>query len=323
MRLIAFIGAVAILTGLGAAAAAPAGPERVAVAGSSYVHLAQWGARFGMAARRNTPTGSYELTNASARLEFSLDSRKARIGGQTVMLSLPVIDRGGEAMVSVIDAQTALEPLLSPKNGGAVKVICLDPGHGGKDTGKIAGKNLEKNLTLLLAREVGDLLKARGFKVVLTRDRDKFVELSERTDIARRAGADLFVSLHYNSATPDIQGLEVYCLAPSGVASSNAGGGRAQRNAMPGNLHDSHNVLLAFLLQRKILLVTQFEDRGLKRARFEVLRDSRIPAVLIEGGFMTHPADSRKIYDTGFRKKMAQSIVDGIAIYKETVETRR
>ena len=91
---------------------------------------------------------------------------------------------------------------------------------------------------------------------------------------------------------------------------------------MPGNLQNNRNILLASELQKSILRNTGMADRGIKRARFEVLRESRVPAVLIEGGFMTDYLDAAKIYDPNFRKKMAQAIAAGILNYKRTVERK-
>ena len=323
MRLLTVLCVLLCSAAFAGAAPSEAGLERASVRGEGYFRLSQWAARFGLTVNRDAKTGAVDLTNASIRLAFEVNSRKARARGQTILLSLPVLARGEDALVSVVDAQTALEPLLAPKTGGTVKVVCLDPGHGGKDTGKIDGKNLEKKYTLLLAKETAQALQARGFKTVLTRSRDQFVDLADRPAIAKRNGADVFVSLHYNAAPPGVGGVEVYCLAPPGVASSNEGGGRAARQASPGNVQNSRNMLLAFLLQRHILRGVEIEDRGLKRARFEVLREAAIPAVLIEGGFMTRPSDAKKIYDPVFRKRMAQAIAEGIAAYKEAIETGR
>src|SRR5205085_2454476 len=95
-----------------------------------------------------------------------------------------------------------LAPVLSPpanRPGGKVRTICLDPGHGGRDPGNQTGGHDEKNYTLLLAREVRDQLSAAGFKVVLTRTTDTKIELPDRPAVAKRAAADLFVSLHFNA----------------------------------------------------------------------------------------------------------------------------
>jgi N-acetylmuramoyl-L-alanine amidase len=226
-------------------------------------------------------------------------------------------------LISLSDVQKNLEPVLFPhKSSLPVRTICLDPGHGGKDPGNIDGRNFEKKYTLLLALATEKLLRDAGFKVVLTRASDVFVGLPERSALASRAGADLFVSLHYNSDSTRVRGVEVHCLPPAGMNSSNAGGGRGHAPAYAGNGQDDHNILLAYEVLKNITPKLPLEDIGVKRSHLEVLRDAQMPAILIEGGFMTDPQDSKKIYDAEFRQRMAQSIVNGILAYKEAVEEK-
>ena len=290
--------------------------EGANVSGVNYVPLRDWAHDFGYKSQAHGK--SVQLTGSRPSVIFEVDSRKAEIGGVTVLLSFPIVSNKGTAMISELDLRTTVEPIVSPHpKRKPIRTICLDPGHGGHDTGKIDGRNNEKNYTLLLASEVASVLRKAGFNVVLTRTRDKTLELAERADIARRLGADLFVSLHYNAGPSEVQGLEVYCLTPAGVNSSNAGGGRSQQSNHTGNANDNNNVLLAYNLQRTITRETGLEDRGMKRARFEVLRDAPMPAVLIEGGFMSNRGDAKKIYDSAFRKRMARAIADGILGYKQ------
>ena len=295
--------------------------DRTVVSGSEYIRLDDWSDGAGFNMKWSKKDGTITLGSPSAQLALTVDSRRADICGVTVWLSLPVVNHNGTALISLIDAGTTIEPILFPQKSGArLATICLDPGHGGKDTGEISRHNYEKTYTLLLAREVEGLLQGAGFKVVLTRGSDTFVDLPARPLLARRQGADLFVSLHYNSADNAIRGLEVYCLAPAGVNSSNAGGGKAPRLPAAGNAHDGQNALLAYDVQKAVTTGMPLEDRGLKRSRFEVLREAVMPAILIEGGFMSNAADAKNIYDPSFRKRMAQAIVNGILAYKKTVE---
>src|SRR4030095_3270715 len=145
--------------------------------------------------------------------------------GLDVRLSFPVIIRNGNPLVSAIDIQHTLYPLLyPPKNSPNQKIetIGLDAGHGGKDTGNINKGYTEKRYTLLLAQVLGPLLKEKGFKVIYTRTADQKVELEDRIAFANRRGADLFLSLHYNCAEREVHGVETYCATPAGVESSNA-----------------------------------------------------------------------------------------------------
>ena len=117
-----------------------------------------------------------------------------------------------------------------------------------------------------------------------------------------------------------MKGVEVYCLAPAHTSSTNARGEGAGAGAYPGNRLDARNMLLAYQLQSALVTELRLEDRGVRRARFAVLRSAEMPAVLIEGGFMTNPAAAKNIFDANYRRQMAKAIVDGVLAYKRMVE---
>lgn len=295
--------------------------EHVSVSGSDYVRLSEWGESAGCTMKWNKGDGEIDLSGPSARLNFSVDSRRAEIFGVSVWLCLPIVNRMGVPLISLEDVCSTLDPVLSPhKSAAHVETVCLDPGHGGKDGGKAQGHNYEKKYTLLLARETADLLEAQGFRVVMTRSKDEMIELSNRPQIASRQGADLFVSLHYNaSETASVHGVEVFCMAPPGMNSSDDGGGKSSHPPELGNAQDDRNVLLAYHVQKSIAHSLPVEDLGLKRSHFEVLRLAHMPAILIESGFLSNTEDARNIYDSAFRKRMARAIVEGIVAYKRAV----
>jgi N-acetylmuramoyl-L-alanine amidase len=298
--------------------------DRIKLSGSDYVRLKEWSDSIGFKASWLKKDEELQVTNKSWRFRFTVNSIKSQINGLDVRLSLPVLARNGVVFISVVDIETTIYPLVYEPKASAknkINVICLDPGHGGKDTGKIDRRHYEKTYTLLLAQEVGRLLKQSNFKVIYTRTRDEFVDLAQRPAVANRYGADLFISLHYNAAdSRSVEGVETYCMTPAGVDSSNSGGGKSSTGSYTGNAHDEENMLLAYCLQRSVLKGFPAEDRGVKRARFQVLVTAKMPAALIEAGFMTNAEDAKKIYDPNYRKKMAQAIVDGILTYKRAVE---
>lgn len=298
--------------------------EHLSVSGNDYVRLSGWCQANDFRLSGAKKGEELQAIGRGGKLSFAVDSRKAEVNGIGVLLSLPVVARNDMAFISSVDLVTTLDPLLHPPRLTAksrIDVICLDPGHGGKDIGNPQGSQKEKNHTLLLAQEVAKILEQQKFKVVMTRNRDTFVDLSDRAEIANRNKADLFVSMHYNAAgDTSVKGLEVYCMSPAGMSSSNAGGGRTDVGNFPGNAHNSENMLLAYQMQKSILKAVPMEDRGVKRARFEVLRETKMPAVLIEGGFMSNSSEAKRIYDPAWRKRMAQAIADGILAYKKTVE---
>lgn len=171
-------------------------------------------------------------------------------------------------------------------------VVIVDPGHGGKDPGAIGiGGMQEKNIILPVSQRVAQLLEQKGIQAVLTRDSDYFVGLQGRVDIAERANADLFVSIHANSlpTRPDISGLETYYF--------DSGRSLAQ------TIHNS-------LLQN-----VNINDRRVRKARFYVLRKSSMPSVLVEIGFVTGREDAPKLANTAYQNQLAEAIVRGIMQY--------
>jgi len=321
-----------VMAVLAFASSAPAA-QRAALSGAQaqiatrgYVRLTDWAGANGFQFRWVRREHTFQLSGASAKISFSVDSREAQVNGVGVWLSFPVALREGAAWLAQVDIQTALQPLLWPprnRSGATLKSVCLDPGHGGKDPGNKVGPYLEKKYTLLLAQEVERQLVRAGLKVTLTRASDTFIDLGDRPEAAKRKNADLFVSLHFNSAESSrtvVRGAEVYCLTPAGASSTNAKGEGGGAGSFPGNRHNEKNLFLAYQVQKALTRNLAVEDRGVRRARFAVLRDATMPAVLIEAGFMSHPEEGKRIFDVGYRRQMARAIVAGLLAYKKAVE---
>jgi N-acetylmuramoyl-L-alanine amidase len=268
------------------------------------------------------------LTNKTSRLVFDTDSADAKINGVNVRLSFPVA-KG--ALISQLDLDTAIRPLVFPQKPSPkhITTICLDPGHGGKDTGnRVVGFfwHNEKTYTLLLAFELRDQLKKLGFNVILTRNSDTFVELPARPALADKRDADLFISLHFNATQVgknEVAGPETYCITPVGASSSNASvegseyGNAASAGPTIANRNEQKSLLFAYQIQKSLVQNLNANDRGVRRARFAVLRDAAMPAILIEGGYMTNPTEGKKIYDSAYRRQMAAAIVKGILAYQK------
>ena len=292
--------------------------------GHAYTALSGWAAANGFRLQ-SRGGGLCSFTNRTARLVFAKDSRTAQINGVNVAMSFPAALDRGELLVSQLDLTKTVEPLIfAPNWQKKISTIVLDPGHGGKDTGNRVGGRLfghsEKTYTLLLAQELRDQLTAAGFNVVLTRTKDTFVELPARPDLANRRHADLFVSLHFNateSGQAEVSGPETYCITPVGASSSNAQGEGAGYGATPANASEKKSLLLAYQVQKALVRNLGAEDRSVRRARFAVLRDCEMPAVLVESGYMTHPAEGKKIFDAGYRRQIAAAIVKGILNYQK------
>lgn len=303
--------------------------ETVRVLNRNYARLNDWARLHGFKTFRNPTSRDVLATNATSRISLRIDGTRMEFNDVAFWLSYPVLLSDGQVLVSEQDLRGVLDALAHPRRlpqGKTVRTICLDPGHGGKEPGQKAGNRLEKTYTLALALEVRSRLVQQGYNVILTRRDDSYVDHPDRTAMAKKAGADLFISLHYNASPDsgsDANGMEVYAMTPEGARSTNVSADVGSLRAWAGNESDLHNVLLAYQLQRSLLKrLPGSEDRGVRRARFLVLRLAEMPAVLIEGGFMSNASDARWIYSETGRKKMAQAIVEGINNYKRQVENR-
>jgi N-acetylmuramoyl-L-alanine amidase len=295
----------------------------VAAYTADYVNLYEWLRVRSVQPRVQRSGEDFIIATRSATLKLKGDSCRVEINGVAVWLAHAAIARNGSLLIARQDINTTLTPLLfAPKNTASkttrIKTITLDPGHGGKDPGNQEGAQKEKNLTLQLAKEVRKKLLQAGFNVQLVRDSDRFVDLDDRPAIAQRSRSDLFISLHFNSAprATGARGIEVYCLAPAGAPSTNGRGENSDRRALPGNLQDPRNILLAYCMQKSLTTRLGVEDRGVRRARWAVLRTTSIPAILVEGGFMSEPGELRKICSDSFRQQQAQAILEGIQAYQ-------
>lgn len=298
--------------------------EQMAFSGQAYLRLDQWARANGYSCR--VQGKDVTLANGARRLTFSTDSKRMEFNGVLVLLSEAVRSQNGVPYLARRDLTTAINPLLYPPQARAktkLKHICIDAGHGGSDPGNMEGREQEKRYTLLLAQDLGAQLRKAGYTVSYTRTADTMVELPMRPDLARRRNADLLISLHFNASGeggPGVRGAETFCMTPAGASSTNARGEGASNRNYPGNAHNARNIVLAYEIQRAMTRDLRSEDRGVKRARFQVLRDAAMPAVLIEGGFMTNPGEARNIYSAAWRTKLASAIASGIGSYRRLIE---
>jgi N-acetylmuramoyl-L-alanine amidase len=301
-------------------------PSRAAVInGHEYVSVTDWARGDGFHTVSQT-RDRIVLASKTSRLVFNVNSAEAEINGVNVRLSFPVASDHGSFLIAQFDVDSAVRPLLFPTrymDHDKITTICLDPGHGGKDTGNRVRHyywHNEKTYTLLLAEELREQLRRAGFKVILTRSRDTYVDLPARPAIANKAGADLFISLHFNATGTgknEVKGVETYCITPVGAASSNAQGEGSHHTPATGNRWERRSLLFAYEMQKSLVDNLHAGDRDVRRARFAVLRDARMPAILIEGGYMTNPVEGKKIFDAAYRKQMAAAIVKGILAYQK------
>ncbi|MEH1971413.1 N-acetylmuramoyl-L-alanine amidase [Nostoc sp.] len=205
---------------------------------------------------------------------------------------LPPPNRGPFPDPNNPNPQPSIQPQRRVSNGRVVVII--DPGHGGKDSGAVGiGGAREKDVILPIGRKLAQILQQNGVQVIMTRDSDYFVTLPGRVQLAERANADVFVSIHANSAgasRPDVNGLEVY-------------------------YYDS-GLGLARIVRSSILQsIGTLKDRGVRRARFYVLRKSSMPSILVETGYMTGREDMARLRTSAYQNQMAEAIARGVLQY--------
>lgn len=186
--------------------------------------------------------------------------------------------------------------VTSERNEEDAYKVVIDPGHGGKDKGSTGvDGNYEKDFTLTLGKKVRERLEAEtDIKVLMTRDDDSFIsqDSRDRPKLANEQDADIFISLHQDSfEDPAVTGTESF-------------------------YYDDESELLAEIIQENVTEATGFRDRGFGKKDLFVCRDTDMPAVLIEVGYLTNPRDQKKMQTDSFQDKIADSIVDGIEAYR-------
>ncbi len=204
-------------------------------------------------------------------------------------------------------------------------MIVLDPGHGGKDQGALGIKGTqEKGVVLQLAKRIQIHLANAGFNVYLTRTGDRFIELKKRAEKAKAWQADVFVSIHINAAKNiKAHGIETYILPALGYpATSSTSMKKRHGTDFSGNTFNGNgpNTLLGYYLQRGLLKQTQANDRGIRRARFAVLKAAPCPAALVECGFLSNVSEEKRIDTDGYQKRIALGISKGIIDYANVIK---
>jgi len=184
--------------------------------------------------------------------------------------------------------------LIAPASSASFKTVVLDAGHGGRDRGGSYGKVYEKWLALDTALRVEKKLRNKGFRTVMTRRSDKFISLSGRAKLGNRYANSIFISIHYNFTwKKNVSGLETfYC----------------SRASKP----------LAEAVQRGMLKRVKSVDRGVKYARYYVIRHAKNPSILVEGGFVSNSRERGRTKEGWYREAIANGIVDGVVSFKKS-----
>jgi len=278
----------------------------------TYVYLQEVAKEFGMTMTKNQEYCT--LKSTTSYMSFEFDKKSATINGVEITLLYPTAYNGGAPVISQKDFYFVLEPILKARaiKRQYVRTIILDPGHGGDDNGTSGSYSKEKTIALSIARKVAAILTASGYKVVMTRNSDKFVSLDSRAGVISRYNGDVFVSIHCNSAKKHISGYETFILAPQGTSSTYSK--KIVYTSENGNRYDKNNEKLGYEID-KALGKSGREDRGLKHARFAVLRDATKPAALVETGFLSNRGEEILLNSNAYQDKIAKAIAAGIISY--------
>ena len=243
-----------------------------------------------------------------------------------------------EAAISeTLPAKSEEKPAPGPEITGK-RVVIIDPGHGGKDPGAIGPTGLkEKDVTLGIALYLEKLLKGAGIPTYLTRSKDEFVYLENRTNFANQKNGFIFVSLHANSVLnprPSAKGIETFVLSSKYIgASARDVADRENRasRAHPevdtdlaliiADLEESANIKysldFAEIIQKKLVNYLKLEDRGVKQAPFVVLKGANMVAVIVEVAFISNPKEEKLLKNNEFKQKSAQALFEAIKYYVE------
>ena len=276
---------------------------------------------FGKNDSRERGVGSWK--KGGMRVEVQDRKRYVLINGSRLYLGHSPSCDHGKFFLKKRDWEKRIEPIVSPPKTKAPRRIVIDPGHGGRDPGKINKRGMfEKTYVLDISKRVARILKSRGYTVLLTRDGDTTLELQDRPARAARWNADLFLSIHLNSASSSsARGIETLALTPVGESSTGDSGGNLKTAIDGGNARDALNTLLAFKVHAALIAKTDAEDRGVKYANFAVLRSLNCPGILVECGFLTNASDTALVSTKTGRERIAVGIANGIDAYASAVGT--
>jgi N-acetylmuramoyl-L-alanine amidase len=291
----------------------------------TWTSLNRWAAEHKLGAPRllsSTPTTTYAVSSTNGTMVLGIGSLGATWNGVEINLGFEPQFIDGEVFLHGLDLQKNLEsllceqPLTFPQTN---RIIVIDPGHGSsRNTGatSILDGRFEKEFTLDWAKRLKPLLEQEGWTVFFTRTNDSYVTNANRVVFATAHHADLFISLHFNSAAPDqtAAGLETYCFTPTGIPSTiTRGYSDPWSEKLSSNDYDKQNLQLAVKMQGALVHTIGMPDRGVRHVRYiEVLRRQKCPAILVEGGYLSNLAEAKLIESADYRQKLAEAVANAL-----------
>ncbi len=298
---------------------------------TDYISVRDVAGQFGLKAAWTKPDLVLTLGDArGVRFTFESNQKDFYFDGLRVFLGAPALLHKDGLWISKLDVIKIVAPLLQPAEhasqipGITARTIVLDAGHGGIDPGtqnQKLGLN-EKTFTLDVALRAKKILELQGWRVLLIREkdtelsRDKKTDLLLRDEFANKNKADLFLSIHFNSAPEAITGIESYTMAPQFMLSTgDETGDEMTKAAYPANRLDYANLLFGEQLHRAMRETLKTPDRGFKRGRRAVLRMLNCPGALVECAYLSNDGEARRVATPEFRQQVAEAIARGVQGY--------
>jgi len=317
--------------------------------GLAYVPVQDFCERYNFECSIDTISKVAEIRHGGTSVKVLPDSNVALINGYTKKFSPRTKIKDDEvqipaSLVKYLERTVFKKAIeIPPTKIPTIKRIVIDPGHGGKDPGAMGRKGLrEKDVVLDVAKRLkNELLKRGNFKVIMTRKKDKFISLGGRSRIANSAKADLFISVHANaSRSRRVKGFEVYYLSNAtndmarAIAAAENEALAFENNVDSGQpsqidptvwdmklqeFRDESKELARFICDTSSRRLG-VKNRGIKSARFYVLKGTHMPSVLIEVGFISNREEESNLRSSSYRQKVAKGIAEGILVYKKKFE---
>ncbi|MFN2476606.1 MAG: N-acetylmuramoyl-L-alanine amidase [Chthoniobacterales bacterium] len=215
------------------------------------------------------------------------------------------------------------EEALEPHGHDGVAMVVIDAGHGGQDSGTMRDGVLEKDLTLDVSRRLDQLLRANGFRTMLTRGADEYVSLANRASAANAQRNCVFVSIHFDEGSrATASGVNTYYAARQVPKSPFLPSWIPFLQPVAAESANVESQSLAGFVQQALIARTQAVDRGTRSEQFYVIANVQHPAVLVEGGFLTNNDDMAKLRNEDYRQQLALAISEGLIHYRQLARER-
>ncbi|MBU2063523.1 MAG: N-acetylmuramoyl-L-alanine amidase [Candidatus Omnitrophica bacterium] len=322
--------------------------QAIKLEGASYLPLSIVCAQYRLSWEWDGFSSIISVKNFDYKLRLYIDNSLISYNGQIYDLKNPVRIHNGTIFVPLSFSQLFYRQVSLAKKedkyekGFTFKKIVIDPGHGGKDPGAIGwGEVMEKDVVFDISRRLKDILAKHDIEAILTRQRDVFIPLKERAQVANKAKADFFISIHANAAqAAKATGFEAYYLSATHDDLAKAVQIRENAsvqfeenndykysNDLNATLWDMiftenriESIEMAYVVADELKRILKLKTRYIKGAMFYVLKDAHVPAVLLEVGYLTNRTECSRLANAYYRQMLAETIAAGVLAYKKRFE---